>query len=240
MSDLPDAALILAGGLGTRLRPRTNLIPKPLVRIGGKPIIAHIIDEISRNGIGTIYVSVGYKAEMIEKYLKSYRSNAKIKIVREKAPLGTGGAVRFAISRIGTGFNDLFVTNGDDLFTTDIKRMYLFHKSRRCDITICTKKARNNKELSSSGVLKLAHGRVVGFVEKPAPSKAPSKFINIGKYIFSSRVAGILPKQRKFSLERDFLERTTSKLKICAYECKGAWYPVDTFERLRIARSKWH
>jgi len=237
-SALPDAALILAGGLGTRLRPITNKIPKPLVRIGKKPTIAHIIDEIYRNGISDIYVSVGYKAWLIERYLRGYGSAARIRLIKEKTLLGTGGAIKLALGKIKA--DELFVANGDDLFRMDIGEMYAFHKSHKSRVTMCIKKARSNKELSSSGVVKLNGFKVVGFAEKPKPEDAPSRFINIGKYIISADVVKYFPKERRFSFERDFLEKAVGKISVCAYKSKGVWYPTDTFERLSVARRKWH
>jgi mannose-1-phosphate guanylyltransferase len=101
------------------------------------------------------------------------------------------------------------------------------------------KKARNNNELSSSGVVKLKDEKVVGFVEKPKPEDAPSRFINIGKYIISTDIAKYFPKECRFSFERDFLQNAIGKINVYAYRTKVSWYPTDTFERLKIARSKW-
>lgn len=235
--NVPDAALILAGGLGTRLRPITNIIPKPLVKIRDKPTIAHIIEEIERNGIRNIYVSIGYKAEKIENYLKSCDVGSNIVFIREKSPLGTGGAVKLAIKRMH--YEDIFMTYGDDLFRLDIQRMYAFHKNHKGSIAMSVKRAKSNKELSSSGVVKLDGNKVVEFVEKPTPEDAPSRFINIGKYIISIDVAKYFPRKRKFSFEQDFLPGAIGKVKVYAYEAKGAWYPTDTPERLSIARGKW-
>ncbi|MGC9011297.1 MAG: nucleotidyltransferase family protein, partial [Candidatus Micrarchaeia archaeon] len=229
--------LVLAGGLGTRLRPITNKIPKPLVKIGRKPTIAHVIDEIERNGINDIYVSIGYKAEMIESYLKNYRTGSNLVFIKEKSPLGTGGAVKFAMKRMH--YKDIFMTYGDDLFRLNIRRMYAFHKSHKGNITMSIKIARSDKELSSSGVVRLDGGRVVGFVEKPKPEDAPSRFINIGKYIISTDIAKYFPKECRFSFERDFLQNAIGKINVYAYRTKVSWYPTDTFERLKIARSKW-
>ncbi len=208
-----------------------------MVKIGEKPTIAHVIDEIERNGINDIYVSIGYKAEMIEKYLKNYRTNANLTFVKERILLGTGGAVKLAMRRMH--YKDIFMTYGDDLFRLDIRHMYAFHKGCNSVVTMSIKKARNNKELSSSGVVKLKGKKVVGFVEKPKPEDAPSRFINIGKYIISTGIAKYFPKERRFSFERDFLQKATDKINIYAYRAKVSWYPTDTFERLKIARSKW-
>lgn len=234
---LPEAALVLAGGLGTRLRPITNKLPKPMVDINGKPTIAHIIDEIERNGISLIYVSVGYKADIIEKYLKSYNTEATIKFIRERTQLGTGGAIKRAISKMP--YENILITYGDDLFNINLKKMHELHTKSSSDITISIRKARDNAELSASGVVKLKGNNVIGFVEKPNPEVAPSKFINVGKYIISKGVAAFLPKERKFSFEKDFLERALGKIKVNAYRMNTKWYPTDTPERLERAIREW-
>lgn len=234
---LPEAALVLAGGLGTRLRPITNKIPKPMVDINGKPTIAHIIDEIVRNGISAIYVSVGYKAGIIEDYLKRYDTPASIKFIREKERLGTGGAIKLAMSKIPC--RDIFMTYGDDLFNISIKEMYKLHKRKHSNITISIRKAGSDAELSASGVVGLRGSKVIEFVEKPKPEFAPSKFINIGKYIISEDIASLLPKQRKFSFEKDFLEGALGAINVNAYKMDTRWYPTDTPERLERAIREW-
>jgi NDP-sugar pyrophosphorylase family protein len=235
--DLPEAALILAGGLGTRLKPLTDKIPKPLIKICGKPTIAHIIDEIERNGIKKIYISVGYKAGMIEDYLIDYDTSTSIKFICENSILGTGGAMKFALKRIP--YKDIFMTYGDDLFKLNIMRMYTLHKSYNGKITMYVKRAINNNELSSSGVVGLNKNRVIGFVEKPEPAEAPSRFINVGKYIISRDISMYFPKRSKFSFEQDFLQKVIKKIRVYVYRESSVWYPTDTPERLAIARSKW-
>ena len=123
MENTINTALVLAGGLGTRLRPITNITPKPLVKVGKKPIIAHIIDELSRNGIHNVYVSVGYKADKIINYLEKYKTTARIRFMKEEKPLGTGGAVKLALRKIHDKDSNIFMIHSDDLFRIGIKRM---------------------------------------------------------------------------------------------------------------------
>ncbi len=238
--NLPVAALILAGGMGTRLRPITNTIPKPLVVVGNKPTIAHIIDEIVRNGINTIYVSVGYKSDRIIKYLNKYEGSAKITYIKETSPLGTGGAVKLALKKMGYSKSDIFMVYGDDLFTLNIGEMYKLHKKEHADITITIKMSKKNKDIKNSGVVGLHGNRVIKFVEKPELYDAPSNFINIGKYIMNVNVYKKFPRKRIFSFEKDFVQREIKKMSIYAYVSKGVWYPTDNIERLNTARKIWN
>ncbi len=237
----PIPALILAGGLGTRLGKITKETPKPLVNVGSKPTIAHIIDELVRNGIYDIYISVGYKAEKIIDFISSYKTPARMHFIREEEPLGTGGAIKLSLGQIksSTGATDIFMTYGDDLFKADIRKMYSMHKASGAELTIAVKAASDKKDIESSAVVRLSENRVVGFVEKPKYEEAPSNFINIGKYIISSRIHAKLPELEKFSFERDFIEKNINNLSAYAYASDGVWYPTDTPERLERARMLW-
>ncbi len=234
-------ALILAGGLGTRLGEITKEIPKPLVAIGSKPTIAHIIDELVRNGIYDIYISVGYKAEKIIDFLNSYKTPATIHFIKEEEPLGTGGAIKLSLGKIksSSNANDIFMTYGDDLFKADIRQMYNLHKASGAELTVTVKPASDKRDIESSAVVRLNENRIVGFVEKPKYEEAPSNLINIGKYIISSKIHAKLPELEKFSFERDFIEKNINNISAYAYTSNCIWYPTDTPERLERARMLW-
>jgi D-glycero-alpha-D-manno-heptose 1-phosphate guanylyltransferase len=234
-----NTALILAGGLGTRLRPITNIIPKPLVKVGKKPIIAHIIDEFSRNGIQNVYVSVGYKADKIINYLKNYKTSAKLIFIKEEMPLGTGGAVRLALRKIRDKDANIFMTYGDNLFRLDIKKMFSLHAQNNADITLAVKERKRRSIIESSGVVHFVKNRVDYFVEKPKLEEAPSRFINIGEYMIKTKIYRYLPRMSKFSFERDFLQAHARDLKIYAYPTHSRWYPTDNIRRLETARRLW-
>jgi len=234
--NVPRAALVLAGGLGTRLRPITNRIPKPLVKVGSKPTIAHIIDEIARNGIKDIYVSVGYKSDRIISYLSRYKTPARIRFIKEEEQLGTGGAVKLALKTMGYRNADIFMTYGDDIFMIDIKKMHALHKTSGSDITLAARAARKRSDIESSAVVRLKGDRVIRFVEKPKLEEAPSRLINIGKYIINSSIYSKLPRKRKFSFEKEFMEERINDMNVNAFVSRGLWYPTDTPERLARAR----
>jgi D-glycero-D-manno-heptose 1,7-bisphosphate phosphatase len=235
---LPKAALILAGGHGTRMRPFTYRMPKPMARANGKPIIEHIIRELVRNEIREIYISVGYKTEKIMDYLGTGASiGAHISYVAEKEPLGTGGGIRLALQRIKKehGNIDVLVTNGDDLFKLPVRSMYAEHKKRRAMLTIAL---RTVADVTGTGVALLKGARVIGFMEKPEKGKTSSRSVSLGKYICNTSILNRLPRARKFSFESDFLEKAAGRYGVYGFFSTDKWYPVNTMESLKKVNRK--
>ena len=232
-------ALILAGGKGTRLLPITRHTPKPLVMIDKNPTIYYIIKELREGGIRDFYFSVGYKADRLIDYLdKLPKEGCVFHYVVERTRLGTGGAVKLAINRIAKDHEgDILVVNGDDLFRLDIKKMYTAHLNRRALITMA---CRRQRDLSSSGVLLLKRGRILGFFEKPAAGTVHTDVISTGKYIMNLDIIGILPDKKSFMLEHDFFAKLNYKReKIFGFVSSGSFYPTDTLKRLEVARKNW-
>ncbi len=236
---VPKVALIIAGGKGTRLRPITYRIPKPLVKVNRKAIIEHLIDELSRNGINDIFISVGHRADQIIKYLERHKPHGvRLSYVREAEPRGTGGGIRLGLQRIRKRYKgDVFITNGDELFMLDISGMYALHRANRASVTIAMKRV---PDVTNYGVIVIHRDRITEFVEKPDPNAAPSNVISIGKYIFSGSAYDELPCRKEFSIERDFFQKRSKDLKMCAYLSNGPWYPTDNIERLTRAREQWN
>ena len=237
---VPELAIILAGGEGTRLRPLTEDTPKPLIPVNGKPVLAYILEELEREGIREVLVSIGYKGEKIVDFLKEVGSKRKIRItyVQEEKALGTGGALRFALKKITKDYKDVFVINGDDLFTLDLASMYELHLKEEAYVTLAVKRV---DDISGYGVLEISEKRITRFIEKPDTSTMHDKsgIINIGKYIFSSQALNALPNLDIFPLEKGFLEGAVSTEKIMAFTSEGIWMPIDTPERYKKAIETW-
>ena len=229
---LPRTAIVIAGGEGTRLRPLTYELPKPLVPIFGKPLIAYSIEEMARNGIEDAVLAIGYKAEKIVEYFEKNKEMTPVRIRYsiEKEKLGTGGAIKLAMS-IADGHKDLAVINGDNLFRLDFAAMYKRHLANKALVTIAIIRVDNVK---GSGVVVLDGERVTQFVEKPDPDKAPSHFISCGIYIISSRIAKAFPDADAFSFEKDVLEKLAAKEQIYAYPAE-VFYTVNDHEQYRKA-----
>ena len=212
-------AIILAGGKGTRLRPLTFDIPKPLVKVNGKPLIEYALDELERNDVENVYISLGYKAEKIMHYLDHRKKfGANIEYVLESKPLGTGGALRHTMERM-QGYEDVVLVNGDTIFKADLDKMYAFHKKNEALITMGSFRL---NDIRGFGVIETNGDRIARFIEKPDPKEVKSNMINAGIYIISKRILDKLPKEESFSLEKDFIEKIYK-------EDVMLHYPIDMF-----------
>lgn len=227
-------AIILAGGLGNRLRPLTDNTPKPLLPIRGKPIVQRCIENLKANGIKDIILSIGYKAEKIQDYLgngKKFGVNIKYNI--EKELLGTGGAVKQVVNKLGIS-DDFILVWGDNLAEFDIKDMIKSHSDMNGLITMSLTP---REDVENFGVAKLKGKKIIGFVEKPERAKAPSMLINAGAFIVNPKALEILP-EGKSSIERECFEILAFKGQVYAHEHKGYWYPTDTLEKYNFAEEE--
>lgn len=226
-------AIILAGGLGQRLRPLTNKTPKPLLKIKGKPILEHLLDILSYYGLKEIIISLGYQGEKIKNYFKDQpRKNLKISYVFENKPLGTGGAVKLAAKNIKKPF---FLLWGDNLLDLNFKKMFeVYHQEKNLVLMALTKR----EDVENFGVAKLKGNKIIKFIEKPSRENAPSHLINAGVFIIHPRVLKLLP-PGKSSLEKDCFEKLSPSGKISAYLHSGQWYPTDTLEKYYLAQKKF-
>jgi NDP-sugar pyrophosphorylase family protein len=130
-------AVVMCGGLGTRLRPLTYAIPKPLLPVGEKPILELIIESLREHGIREIILSVGYRAELIETYFGDGSGfRVEISYIREREPLGTAGALRLVGERVS---DDFLMLNGDLLTRLDFRQMVAAHREQGADLTIGTR-----------------------------------------------------------------------------------------------------
>jgi len=168
-------AILLVGGIGKRLDPYTTILPKPLLPLGEKPIIEHLILKLKKSGIKEIYLAVGYMANMFQSYFgDGSRFGVKIFYSRENKPLGTAGCIFNVLDKMST---DFFVINGDLLTNLNLTKMFDFHIKNEASATIGTHK-RNIK--IDFGVLKGdKNNHLVEFIEKPETSYLLSMGINL-------------------------------------------------------------
>jgi len=193
-------AIVLAGGLGTRLQSIVRDIPKAMAVINGRPFLEYLLDYLGSCGIVHVVLSVGYKSEFIKDHFQDHYKSISLTYVMEEIPLGTGGGVRRAFDQIDG--DDAFVLNGDSLFLVDLQSMYRFHKNSGTLITIALN-FRDNTERYGSVELDHLH-RIRTFREKGAHSGAG--YINGGVYILNKNflTSEIFPE--RFSLEKDCFE----------------------------------
>lgn len=182
---LPNSAIIMAGGLGKRLMPLTKDVPKPLLKIGDKPIIEHVISHIADHGIENVFITVNYKSQMVEDYLGDGKQlGVKIEYLREEKQLGTVGAISLLRDRkIEFPF---IITNGDILTRIDVRKLLDAHDTNGSGMTVCLKSFHYDVPY---GVVNVNGNRLVNFDEKPQYNF----LINTGIYCMSPELMSFIP-----------------------------------------------
>ena len=224
-----DTAIILAGGLGTRLRPLTEKTPKPLLPIKNQPMIEHIIRNMKHYGVKNVILSVGYKADLIKDYFgdgSAFGLNISYSI--ETKPLGTGGAIKQAAKNITKPF---FLAWGDNLMDINFNMMY---KDYLRDAPLITMALTPREDVENFGVATLDGSKIVGFVEKPKREDTPSNLINAGAFVMDPECLKILPEGQS-SIEKDCFEKMALFGEISAHVHDGQWFPTDTLEKYQHA-----
>jgi len=214
-------AIILAGGFGTRLRPLTYTRAKSLLPILNKPMILHLI-EILPKEVDKIILAVNYRRNQIEKYFKNNNIGKEIIVNDEPKPLGTGGATKFAENHITGRF---LVLNSDIICSLNIKDMINFHINNKAISTISLWPVENVSEFGVADVNE--NGNIVGFVEKPKPEDAPSKFINAGAYCLEPEVLDYIETGRLVSMEKEIFPKIIKDTKrFFGYKFSGYWMDI--------------
>lgn len=233
-----QTAVILAGGLGTRLHPLTLEIPKPLIPIRGITLTEHVISKLKEAGITKVYLSIGYLSEKIISHFNSLNLDIEIEFLVETEPLGTGGWLKLlSKEQISKDFKeDFIVVNGDNLFDLNWKAMYELHKNNNSLITIALKEV---EKVSHLGAVELDGDKILKFVEKPSKGLEPSNFINSGYYIFSPLIFNILPSESKFMFENNLFPKIASLKKLHGYKDSSQWFDTGTFERWHDVIKNW-
>ncbi len=229
----PRTALILAGGLGTRLKPITTEIPKPLLPVHDKTILEHNFDLFKKYGIRHILLSIGYKGNKIKEYFGSGKNfGVEITYLEETKPLGTAGPLNLARPYI----TETFVTcNADELKELNLYDLYLFHRENKVVGTIALMTV---PDPSAYGVARLHGNKILEFVEKPKPGHAPSNLINAGLYMFEPEVLDYIPKDHAM-LEKDVFPRLAREGKLAGFPFAGQWFDTGTMERYEKAIQEW-
>lgn len=199
--------IILAGGLGTRLRSAVPDLPKCMAPVAGKPFLSYVIDYFHKQGIERFILSLGYMHEVIEAYVTTQYSMPDVQYSIEREPLGTGGAIKLACKKAKE--KDVLVLNGDTIFTIQLDRLATFHTNHAAD---CTLSLKPMQHFDRYGVVELAEDHAVkDFREK---QYYEAGYINGGVYALN--VASFLQETlpEKFSFEKDYLEKLYAQRKM--------------------------
>ena len=189
-------AIILVGGLGTRLRPLTKTIPKPLLPLANVPMIERMIHNLPEK-IDRIILAVSYGLKEMLEHFKKTNVGRKIIIVPEENPLGTGGAMKNCEQYL-TGTTAVF--NGDVVSSIDLEKMIEYHQSMKAKGTLALWEVDNPNRF---GVVKFVNGEILEFQEKPPKGEELSNLINAGTYILEPEIINMIPANQKISIESD-------------------------------------
>ncbi len=225
--DKPNAAVIMAGGRGERLKPLTDTIPKPMVRVAGRPILERIILHLVGYGIRKIFISVNYLASMIEDYFGNGQNyGCHIEYLREESPLGTGGP----LSLLPRGMKmPTLVLNGDLITQANLDAMLNLHSIEKNMITVGTREFTHQVPF---GCLEVEYGEVKAIVEKPIMSRT----INAGIYAFSPDVLDAIPPQSSFPITALIEKSIFDGHRVGAFPVDEDWIDVGRPEELSKAR----
>ena len=211
--------VILAGGFGTRIGEYTKTIPKPLIKISGKPILIHIMELYSRYGFKEFYIALGYKGNVIKKFFKKNNfSKWKINLVETGKNTMTGGRLK----RLKKYFkkNETFMmTYGDGISNVNLKKLLNFHKKNKRIATLTAV-----RPPARFGALKISGKRVKYFKEK---SKLDEGWINGGFFVMDQKIFDFIDSDKTY-LEREPLEKLTKNKQLLAYKHKSFWQCMDT------------
>ena len=197
-------AIILVGGFGTRLRPLTLSIPKPLLPLANIPMVERMIINLPEK-FDTAILAVNYGLEEMIEYFENRQLDRKIIIVPEKKPLGTGGAIRNCHKYI-TGTTAVF--NGDVVSSINLEEMLEFHMEKRAKGTLALWEV---DEPSRFGVVEFRDNRILQFQEKPEKGTELSNLINAGTYLLEPEIIELIPPNEKISIERDIYPKIAGK-----------------------------
>ncbi len=196
-------AIILAGGLGTRLRDIIKDIPKPMAPINGTPFLHYIFEWLSNYPVNNVLLSVGYKAEVIFNHFNTNYKGIIIKYANENTPLGTGGAIKNSLNK--TVEDDILIINGDTYFPIDLNRFADFHQNNKSDISIALK---HMTDFNRYGSVKILNNKIISFEEKQYLKEG---LINGGIYIINKKAINFNCLPDVFSFETEILEKYVKK-----------------------------
>lgn len=218
-------AVVLVGGLGTRLRPVTFSIPKPLLPIGESPILEIIIGQLKRAGCRELVLATGYHAGLIQAFCgDGSRFGLRITYVHEEKPLGTAGPLALARETLGDE-ESFLVMNGDVITDLDFRDFANASEKSGCDLTVAYA---DYVYRSPYGVLSLAEGAVVDVQEKPEQSFA----VSAGIYFLRSAAVEFVPQNQFFTMP-DLMKRLIAVgRRIHAYRIAGVWLGLENVEHL--------
>jgi glucose-1-phosphate cytidylyltransferase len=209
--------VLLAGGFGTRLSEYTKTIPKPMIKVGGQPMLIHIMKHYAKYGFKDFYIALGYKGKIIKKFFKKNFFDWNVNLIETGKNTMTGGRLKRLKKYIG---NERFMmTYGDGLSNVNLKKLLKFHKKNKKLVTLTAV-----RPPARFGALKIKGGHVSSFKEK---SKLDEGWINGGFFVIEPEFFSFIRNDGTY-LEREPLEKVTKKKQLAAFKHEGFWQCMDT------------
>ena len=220
--------VLLAGGFGTRLSEHTRTVPKPMIKVGGKPMLFHIMKLYAKYGYKDFYIALGYKGEVIKKFFSKKKFKWKINLINTGKNTMTGGRLK----RVENSINGTFcMTYGDGVSDVNIKNLISFHKEKK---SIATLTAIHPPE--RFGVLELSGDVVKEFHEK---HRGDSSWINGGFFVLEKDIFNYLEGDDTI-LERKPFETLAKKGELTAFKHNKFWHPMDTLRDKKYLENLWN
>ena len=244
-------AIILAGGLGSRLSEETVIKPKPMVEIGGRPILWHILKTYSHYGINDFIICLGYKGYVIKEYFKNlylYSTDVTIDIAANKVEYHQGRSEPWRVTLVDTGVDTLTggrlkralpyvagedafcFTYGDGVANVDIKALVDFHRQQKTLVTLTAV-----QPTGKYGALEFEENRIRSFAEKPRKS---GSWVNGGFFVLSPKVGDYIQGDSTI-WEREPLEKLSEERQVSAYRHEGFWQSMDTIHERSVLEELW-
>ncbi|MBI5629852.1 MAG: NDP-sugar synthase [Elusimicrobia bacterium] len=223
-------AVILIGGMGTRLRPLTCDTPKPLLPVLNRPFLHYQFEILKAHGIKDILLCTSYQAKAFEKILGNGRSlGVRLRYLEEKHPLGTGGALRNAVPLLRKD-STVLALNGDVLNTLDITKLLKQHRKTRAKLTIALTRV---KDPTAYGLVIMDQaGRIRKFLEKPSWDEIESNTVNAGAYLFDPAILDAVPPNTHYSLERSLFPMLLQNgSPLYGFVTNGYWIDIGTIDK---------
>ena len=226
----PNKVILMVGGLGTRLRPLTNDVPKPMLDVGNKPILHTIVENFAKYGYTDIIMCVNYKSEIIKEYFgNGDKFGVKIEYVLENQRMGTAGALSLLKERPK---DDFFVMNGDLLTNVNFEYLHEYHKDSNALASICIRKYEMQVPY---GVVNVRANKVTSIEEKPTQSF----FVSAGIYMFSPIVLDFIPKGVFYDMPTLFSELLKHDFPIHPFPIREYWLDIGRMDEYRRANDEY-
>jgi len=225
--ELPLRAIVMAGGYGSRLRPLTEELPKPMLPVGNKPLLELIVEQLKQAGIRQVNVATHYKGDVISEHFKNGEAfGVDIRYVKEDQPLGTAGA----LSLLEEVDEPLLVMNGDILTRVDFRALLHFHREHKADLTVCVRQYEFNVPY---GVIDTDGVNVKGISEKPVVRQ----FINAGIYLLNAQVRRLIPNGQPYDIP-DLIERLIKEERtVICFPIREYWLDIGKVDQYDQAKA---